>query len=213
MRDIVIIGAGGFGREVQWLIERINAQKEEAEWNILGYIDDGIAKGTEINGYEVLGDVSFLQDMEQPVHVVCAIGNSVIRQKLINKLIKKENVIFPNLVDPTAVISDTATIGRGNIICAGSVISTNVTIGDFCTFDWNCTIGHDADIYDFVMAYPNVNISGFVKTGEILEIGTGTQIIQGVQLCDNVVIGAGTVVIRDITEAGTYVGSPARRVK
>lgn len=213
MRDIIIIGAGGFGREVQWLIERINTQEEGNKWNILGYIDDGIAKGREINGYKVLGDVSFLQDIEKPTHVVCAIGNSVIRQKLVNKLIKKENITFPNLVDPTAIISNTATMGRGNIICAGSVISTNVTIGDFCTFDWNCTVGHDADIHDFVMAYPNANISGFVKTGEVLEIGTGTQIIQGIHLGDNVIIGAGTVVIRDITEAGTYVGSPARRVK
>lgn len=213
MKDILIIGAGGFGREVQWLIERINAQRKEVNWKILGYIDDGVEKGTEINGYKVLGDVSFLQDMEQPVNVVCAIGNSVVRQNIINKLINKKNMTFPNLIDPQAMISERVEIGKGNIICANSIMTTNILIGDFCIFNLSCTVGHDVDVGNYVTVYPSVNISGCVEVGGLSEIGTGTQIIQGIHLCDRIIIGAGTVVIKDIADSGTYVGSPARRVK
>lgn len=211
MKQIVIIGAGGFGREVQWLIERIN--EKEKKWNIMGYIDDGIEAGTEINGYSVLGGVDTLLEMQDNICVVCAIGSSIARKKVIERLSDKKNIEFPNLIDPSVKMSKYVQIGEGNIICAGTILTVNITIEDFVILNLDCTVGHDVVLNSFVTVYPSVNISGCVTIGKYTEVGTGTQIIQGKRISENTIIGAGSVVVRDIEKLGTYVGVPAKLAK
>lgn len=211
MKDIVIFGAGGFGREVQWLLERINGQKET--WNILGYIDDSIKKGTLIDDYPVLGGTQFLKEYESKLSVICAIGNAAIRKKIVESIRDNRSLEYPNLIDPSVLISKRVTLGEGNIICAGNILTIDIIVGDFNIVNLDCTIGHDVKIDSFVTIYPSVNISGCVKIDSLSEIGTGTQIIQGKNICSNVVIGAGSVVARDITEKGVHVGVPVRRIK
>lgn len=211
MKQIVIIGAGGFGREVQWLIERINAK--ELTWQLKGYIDDGIEAGTKINGYPVLGGIDYLLEMEEEISVVCAIGSSQTRKKIIEKISNKNNIEFPNLIDPNVQMSNYIELGRGNIICAGSILTVNISVGDFTIVNLDCTVGHDVILNSFVTVYPSVNISGCVKIGQCTEIGTGTKIIQGKTIGNKVIIGAGAVVVRDIDIPGTYVGVPVKAVK
>lgn len=211
MKQIVIIGAGGFGREVQWLIERINAK--ELTWQLKGYIDDGIEAGTKINGYPILGGIDYLLEMEEEISVVCAIGSSQTRKKIIEKISNKNNIEFPNLIDPNVQMSNYIELGRGNIICAGSILTVNISVGDFTIVNLDCTVGHDVILNSFVTVYPSVNISGCVKIGQCTEIGTGTKIIQGKTIGNKVIIGAGAVVVRDIDIPGTYVGVPVKAVK
>lgn len=217
MRNIVIIGAGGFGREVQWLIERINEkeykEKGEKKWNILGYIDDVMEVGIEIDGYKVLGGVAYLISLDSPVAVTCAVGAPETRKKIIEKIKSNINFYFPNLIDPTVQISNRIKIGKGNIICAGNILTVHIKIADFCIINLGCTIGHDDVLYPFVTICPNVNVSGSVKIGECSEIGTGTQIIQGKNIGTGAVIGAGAVVIKDIPDRCTAVGSPCKPIK
>ncbi len=211
MKQIVIIGAGGFGREVQWLIERINAK--DITWEIKGYIDDGIEAGTQINGYTVLGGIDYLMETEEEISVVCAIGSSQTRRKVIQKIYGKSNIVFPNLIDPNVQMSNYIELGVGNIICAGSILTVNISIGDFTILNLDCTVGHDAILNSFVTVYPSVNISGCVEIGENTEVGTGTQIIQGKNIGADTIVGAGTVVVKDLEIPGTYVGIPAKAVK
>lgn len=210
MKQIVIIGAGGFGREVQWLIERIN--EKELTWEIKGYIDDGIDAGTEINGYPVLGGINELLEMQQEIAVVCAIGSSSIRKKIIERISSNPNIEFPNIVDPSVQMSKYVKFGKGNIICAGTILTVNIDIKDFSILNLDCTVGHDVVLNSFVTVYPSVNISGCVMIGKHTEIGTGTQIIQGKTISENVIIGAGAVVVKNIDISGTYVGMPAKRI-
>lgn len=211
MEDIVILGAGGFGREIQWLIERIN-QKDE-KWNILGYIDDGVATGTVIDGYSVLGTTEWLIERLEKIAVAVAVGNSVIRKKIINKLLENNKLEFPNLIDPSVLMSSRIDLGKGNLICAGTILTVDIKIGDFNIVNLDCTIGHDVEFTSFVTVYPSVNVSGCVQVGELTELGTGTQIIQGKEISDHVIVGAGSVVVKDLKEAGTYVGIPAKKIK
>ena len=211
MKQIVIIGAGGFGREVQWLIERINEQN--MTWEIKGYIDDGVEIGTQINGYTVLGGVQTLLNRKEKISVVCAIGSAKTRKRIIDKLSSDDNLEFPNLIDPNVQMSRYVNLGKGNIICAGNILTTNITVKDFTILNCGCTIGHDAVINSFVTVYPSVNISGCVIIGENVEVGTGTQIIQGKNICANAIVGAGSVVVKDIENEGTYVGVPAKPIK
>lgn len=211
MKPIVIIGAGGFGREVQWLIERINEKK--MTWEIKGYIDDGIEAGTEINGYSVLGGTDYLLNLERQMYVVCAIGASKTRKKVIEKLMNRKNLEFPNLVDPSVQMSKYVELGKGNVICAGSILTVNIVIEDFVILNLDCTVGHDVVLNSFVTVYPGVNISGCVTVGEYAEIGTGSQIIQGRTISQDTIVGAGSVVVKNIELSGTYVGVPARKMK
>lgn len=210
-KSIFIYGAGGFGREVQWLIERIN-QKQNL-WKIEGYIDDGVEVGTEINGYKVLGGMEILKNYDKSLSVVCAIGNAHVRRKIIEKIKSIKEFAFPNLIDPTVEISNTVSLGEGNIICAGNILTVNIAIKDFVIINLNCTVGHDVVLDSYITVYPAVNIYGIVKIGTNVEIGTGTKIIQDKQIGENTILGAGSVVIHDIPENCTAVGAPAKPVK
>lgn len=210
MKDLYIIGAGGFGREVALIVERINSIKPT--WNLKGFIDDNETLwGSKEGEYYVFGGCEYLSALED-VYVVCAVGSSNVRKKIIEKL-KDTSVKFATLVDPSVLYSNSVKIGEGAIVCAGTIITVNVNIGDHVIVNLDCTIGHDAVIDDFVTIYPSVNVSGNVLIGECSELGTGTQIIQGKKVISNTIIGAGAIVVKDCKESGTYVGSPAKKIK
>lgn len=217
MKDIIIVGAGGFGREVQWLIERINQEViklgQEREWNILGYLDDGVPVGTDIDGYRVLGKVDYLNNIENTIYVTCAIGASKVRKKVVEPFLPNKKIIFPNLVDPSVLKSNKVKMGRGNIICAGNILTVDIYIQDFCIINLDCTVGHDAQIASFFTAYPSANISGMVNFEDCVELGTGAHVIQGITVKSNTIIGAGSVVIRDLPGDSVAVGNPCKVVK
>ena len=211
-RDLYIVGAGGFGREVAWLVERINAVSPT--WNLKGFIDDNVNyHGKLENGYPVLGGCEYLKDQEQEVWVVCAVGSANIRKKIIEKLERESHIKFATLIDPSVILSQYVTIGEGTIICAGTILTVSIAIGKHVIINLDCTLGHDVIINDFVTLYPSVNISGNVNVEKCVELGTGMQIIQGKNIGANSIVGAGAVVIRDIPECCIAVGSPASVIK
>ncbi|MCR2047484.1 acetyltransferase [Acetatifactor muris] len=213
-RFLYIIGAGGFGREVAWLVERFNAVSAEEQWELRGFIDDNVELwNTAIDCYKVHGGYDVLENSSEDVWCIVAIGNPKVRKKIIERLRSFSHIHFARLVDPSVKMSETSTIGEGSIICAGTIITVDVKIGSHCIINLDCTVGHDAWIADFVTLYPSVNVSGCVKVGESTELGTGSQIIQGVSVGRGTVIGAGSTVIRNIEDEVTAVGSPAQNIK
>lgn len=209
MKDIIIIGAGGFGREVAWLIEDINKINEE--WNIVGFVDDNSnAKDENLNGYELLGDIDWL--MSQSYYVVSAIGNPSVNKKIMDKLVTSKNK-YATLIHPSVICSDTSSIGEGSIICAGNIITVNATIGKHVIINLDSTIGHDATINDYTVILPSVNVSGHVVLEKGVSVGTGSAIIQGLTIGENTIIGAGSVVVKDLPANCTAVGSPAKPIK
>lgn len=205
LMDIVIVGNGGFAKEVEWLLERIN--NSQKKWNLLGFID----KNTD--GERVIGDDSFLTNMKNELYVVIAIGDSEKRRELYEKYKVNANLKFPNLFDPSVIMSQSIHMGIGNIICAGCIMTVEIKMGNFNIFNLDCTIGHASYIGNYVTLNPSVNISGNVYLGNESNVGTGTHIIQGIKIEDNVIIGAGTVVIKNIPRKCTLVGNPGRIIK
>lgn len=209
MKDIVIVGAGGFGREVAWLIERIN--EVNAEWNLLGFVDDNEeVLGTEVNGYKVLGNIDWLN--KQELNVATAIGDSNVRKSIIKRLKNSRN-IYPVLIDPNAICSNEITYGEGVIVCAGTVITVNVKVGNHVIINLDCTIGHDAALGDYTTILPSVNISGYVVTEECVNIGTSSAVIPGKSIGEGTIVGAGSVVVKDLPANCTAVGAPAKPIK
>ncbi|MGK0724371.1 acetyltransferase [Aerococcus urinaeequi] len=209
MKDIVIIGAGGYGREVTWLLEDIN--KENPQWNILGFIDDNESiQGKQLGEYKVIGTTDYL--FEKELTVVIAIANPFIRREVYNKLKDTKN-IFPTLIHPSVIYSDSVTFGQGVIVSAGSIVTIDITIEDFVIIDRGCNIGHDTKISKFSTLLPSTTVSGNVHIEENLLIGTGSTIIQGLTIGKKSIVGAGAVVTKNIPKNCTAVGVPAKPIK
>ena len=157
--------------------------------------------------------MEYLQRKKQPVHVVCAIGNAEARRTVVRKLSENENIHFPNLIDPSVQMSERIRMGKGNILCAGTILTADIVLKDFVILNLDCTVGHDVRLESYITVYPSVNISGNVTMGEGCELGTGSQIIQGKTLGERTIVGAGAVVIEDLPGRCTVVGVPAAVVK
>ena len=207
--DLVIIGAGDFAREAMWLAERMN--EERPQWNLLGFVDDALV-GQTVDSWPVLGDIGWLTKYESHVCAACAIGSGKVRQMIWERLKANQNVQAATLIDPTVVIGRGSSVAPGSILCAGTVLTVAVSVGRHCILNLNCTVGHDTVLEDFVTVHPGSNISGKVRIGTRSLAGTGTKIIQGLAIAPDITLGAGAVVNRELTEPGTYVGVPARRI-
>ena len=211
MKKIIIIGAGGFGREVKMLINQINDSKPQYEF--VGYYDDGIDKGTLINGFPVLGKISDVNNIEETIYVALGLGNPIYKQKVIQEL-KNKYIIFETLIHPSVLIGlDEVQFGKGVVVCAGSILTCNISIHDFVTINLACTIGHDSILKDFVSIMPGCNISGEVIIDKAVYIGTGAKIINQVSIGENTIIGAGAVVSKSLPANCTAVGIPAKPLK
>lgn len=209
MKDIIIVGAGGFAREVVSLIEEIN--EENKEWNLCGYVDDNKEIiGEDLNGYKVIGNLEYLNQISNDIYIVVAIGNSNIRKAIVERIRNKK---YATLIHPQINISKFNKIGEGTIICKNSLLTVNISIGRHIIINLDCTIGHDAVLEDYVTVFPSVNISGKTIIRERTELGTNSCIIQGIEIGKNVTVGAGSVVIKEIGCNCVVVGNPAKKIK
>ena len=208
---IAIIGAGGFGREVKMLIDQINNKYKQYEF--IGYFDDAFEKKNIINGFPVLGSISDINSLEYELAIAIAVGDPKTKKSILTKITNKK-VFFPTLIHPSVLIGkDSVTIGKGCIICSYNVITVNVTIGDFVILNLMCTVGHDTVIENFSSFMPSVNISGEVIVKEGVYVGTGAKIINQLEIGENSIIGAGSVVYKSIPANCTAVGIPAKPIK
>lgn len=212
MKDIAIFGAGGFGREIACLINRINKQIPNT-WNLIGFFDDDEKIWGAWNEYgKVLGGMDTLNQWEMPLNMVIAIGNPSILELVVKK-IKNPNISFPNLIDPNVdfMDKDRVEMGQGNVICMRSTISTNVKFGNFNLLNVAVGVGHDACFGNYNVVMPNVNISGGVTIGDTNLFGVKSTILQYLKVGDRVKIGACSLLMRNAKSDNLYFGIPAER--
>lgn len=211
MENIIIIGAGGFGREVKTIIDALN--KISQNYNFLGYYDDNITKGTLINNFPVLGTIADLNAQKTKLAVVLGIGNPKTKEKIIKSL-SNDLLVFPTLIHPSVILSDDqVSIAKGCVICAGTIITCNISIDKFVTINLLCTVGHDTVIEEFSSFMPSVNISGEVRIEKSVYVGTGAKIINQLTIGKYTIVGAGAVVSKSLPENCTAVGIPAKPIK
>lgn len=204
--SVVIVGAGGLGREVFRMLENSGTK-------VIGFVDNMPAGKVIIKGkngieYRILGDDNWMLD--KAFRYVIAIGDPFVRKKIYDKLAKTANRLY-NFCKFPAYLGGDILIGEGTIICPGAVITEHVRIGKCCIINVNCSIGHDVEMGDFVSVHPLCSISGHMKIEDCCEIGNGTSTIPSVTIHKDSLIGAGSVITRDIPENSVAYGVPAKR--
>lgn len=208
-RNLVILGAGGFAREVAWLVHEIN-EAYPRTWNVIGYWDSDTSRvGNEINGLPIIGSAE-VQRYLPDLFAVAAIGSPSVRERAVRDA-EQLGCQFPALVHPTVRFDlNTITIGNGSIVCAGTIMTVNITIGRHVILNLHCTIGHDTVIEDFATLSPGCHLSGYTRVGRGAYMGTGSVTVESRTVGEGSVVGAGAVVARDIPSGVTAVGVPAK---
>lgn len=210
MTDIAIYGAGGFGKEVASILGKINEQTPT--WNLLGFYDDGISPGTSISVYgKVLGGIEALNEVQQPLSIVFAIGRPQTLQLIVGKVVNPL-IDFPNIIHPDAYFADlrTCNMGRGNVIVRACSFSCDVEIGDFNQFNSISALAHDVRVGSFNVFMPLTRISGEVSIGDFNLFGINSIVLQTIEVGSNKRFGPNSVLMTKPRKEGLYMGIPAK---
>lgn len=209
MKNLVIIGAGGCGRELLQIAKDIN--KIEMKWNIKGFLDyDNTSLLNKICSISIIGnDESYC--ISDDDDFVCGIGDSVLREKIINKLSKK-GANFVNLIHPTALISETSQIGKAVVVYPYSSISDNTIIGEGTLVNSHTSIGHDTIIGDYCTISSHCDITGRCVVGRGVFFGSTSNVVPYTKIGDKSYICAGSTVIGKIRSSVKIMGNPAKIV-
>lgn len=207
MKDIIVIGGGGFAKEVIWLANDCNRK-------VRGVLDDNVTThGLELQGAKILGKIDSWTKYVSDCEFVIAIGNPRVRKLVADKMKLLGKPKFTSLIHPSVHFSNTVKISEGSIICAGTILTTDIVLGQHCILNLNVTVGHECEIKDFVTIAPMVAISGNVALNNLVEVGTGAVIRQGLTLKTGSMLGMGGVLTKDIPERFIFAGNPAKKLK
>lgn len=203
-KKLLIIGASGHGKVVADIALKMN------NWQSVAFLDDNenikysmdlkvIGKSTDA--------VKYLKNSD----IFVGVGNNTIRKKIQMKL-EAEGANIPILIHPTSVIGNQVELSSGTVVMAGVVINCCSKIGNGCIINTGTTIDHDNIIEEYVHISPGSHLAGTVKVGKESWLGIGSIVNNNINITSNCRVGSGAVVVKNITETGTYIGVPARRV-
>lgn len=211
---IYVCGFGGFAKETYWHIKELESN---LAFKVMGFIDkmpDDLKCKLKnyYHGVPIFNENVF--DFNDK-NIVIAIGDPKLRYKIYRNIVRDfKNVSFPSIISPFATILsvNTVIIGEGCIICANCILTCDTTIGGFVHLNLGTTIGHDVIMNDFITTAPLVSINGKVIVESGVYFGTNSCTVENIKICHDSIIGAGAVITKDITETGTYVGIPAKKL-
>lgn len=201
MKDVIIIGAGGHAKVVADIIQC-------SQDRVLGFLVSGTTDTTFL-GKPILGTDSDYH-LYPDAYYIIAIGNANARERISNNM---PNAKWYTAIHPTAIISSLDTsIGEGSVVMANAVINPCANIGKHCIINTTAVVEHDNRIDDFVHISVGTKLAGTTSVGKRTWVGVGASVSNGITICEDCMIGAGAVIVKDITEPGTYVGVPAKKL-
>ncbi|MBG9530950.1 acetyltransferase [Bacillus thuringiensis] len=201
---LLIIGASGHGRVIADIALKMN------KWQSIAFLDDNENVGSSM-GIQIIDKSASISKYIDDYDFFVGIGNNVIREK-IQRQLEAEEASIPVLVHPSAIIGEQVYLEAGTVVMAGAVINCCTKIGKGCIINTASTVDHDNVIEDYVHVSPGAHLAGTVKVGRGTWLGAGSVVSNNINITHSCKIGAGAVVIRDITESRTYVGVPVRRI-
>lgn len=212
MSRLAIYGAGGFGKEVACLLNKIN--ECNPTWDLIGFYDRIYDKGYD-NGYGLVhGSIEELNNLDEEIALVIAVGDtSVVR--FVVESIHNKNIYYPNIIHPSFYMADSKrfSIGRGNIIQRDCSVSCDVEIGSFNVINSSVSIGHDVKVGNYNSFMPGVRVSGEVHIADFNFFGVGSIILQQINIGNKVRLGAGSILMTKPKDNKLYMGNPARKTE
>jgi sugar O-acyltransferase (sialic acid O-acetyltransferase NeuD family) len=207
---IVIVGAGGFGRELLDVIEAVNVL--QPTWDFLGFLDDKDPDEDLLGrrGAKHLGSSEELANLD--ADYVIGIGSGEVRNR-IDALATSAGRRPATLVHPSATVGSDVELGEGTVVCGQVSITTHVRLGRHVQVNPGCTLGHDVVLEDNVTLLPGAAISGNVLLREGVTVGARAVVLQGLEVGAGSMIGAGAVVVRSVLAGSTVVGVPAQPLR
>lgn len=211
MKNLIIIGARGYAREVYCLALKTK-EYQNGDYDVKGFLDDKQDALDDVAGKypPILGTVEDYQIQPDDIFI-CALGDSNYRKKY-SEIILNKGGEFISLINPSAEINPTAKIGKGCIINSHSVIGSNTVIGDFVTIQSFDVIGHDVVVGNYVSIECYVFLGGFTSIGDFSTLHTRSTIIPQKSIGKNVIVGVGSVVMRKFKDNITIFGYPAKQL-
>ena len=202
--SLIIIGASGHGKVVADIAMKMN------KWKNIAFLDDNQSL-EKIMGIPVIGNSSKVIEYKKNSDFFVAVGNNSTRERIQEGLLAQDIPVV-SLIHPSAIIGMDVEIGLGTAIMAGVVINSSSIVGKGCIINSNSGLDHDNQSGDYVHISPRTHLAGTVKVGKGSWLGIGSVVSNNINICSGCQIGAGAVVVKDITESGTYVGVPVRRI-
>lgn len=211
MKDIVIIGAGGFGKEVKTIIDAVN--KITPIWNVIAFYDDAhIGDIHIIDNLECKGTIDDLINVKENLSIVFGIADRNVVQDIMKKIENINNFNYPSIIHPSVELNSGVVFGRGNVVATGSIFSCDINIGDLNFFNTMVAVGHDVTIGNFNCFMPRVQISGNVSIGNLNFFGMNSSIVQNKVVGDSNIINSYTLLTKNIKNDSKYFGIPGKRI-
>lgn len=205
-----MIGGSGFGREVLDVVEAVN--RVEPRYRVLGVLDDAPSdlnvQRLQDRGYRYLGTTNGWRPDSHTEYLI-GIGAPAVRRRLATVL-DQQGMRATVLLHPAATIGTRFRAGPGTVVCAGALISTNVTFGAHAHVNPGATIGHDSRLGDFVSLNPGAIVSGECVVEDDSLVGAGAVVLQNLRIGAGSVVGAAACVVRDVPRETVARGVPAR---
>lgn len=219
-QELIVVGAGGFGREIVDVIDAVNDTNTQPHFDLVGVVDD---RPSEVNlrrladravAYlgtmdEFLGTDRHSPDRARNIGFVVGVGSPSTRRRIAHRL-EEAGLFALTVIHPSVTVGANTTIGDGSVLCAGVRLTTNIAVGQHVHINLNATVGHDTTIEDYVSVNPLASISGDCVVGEESLIGVAGVVLQGLTVGRGAVVGGAACAVKDVAPFTTVVGVPAR---
>lgn len=205
-KKLCILGTGGFGRETLLIFIELLKNSGKKYQDLAVFMEnDAEFSQTEIMGVPVIRQSEY----DHSKHLLLiAIGSPTSRKGVVNQF--PADTVYATLIHPSVEMSSWVELGEGSIVAAGTIITCNIKIGRHAQLNLHSTIGHDCDIGDYFTSAPGAKISDNCEFGNCVYFGTSAVVRQGVRICDDVTIGMGGVVVKNVMDPGVFVGNPLK---
>lgn len=214
VKKVVIVGAGGFGREAAEIARRMELSSRSIQ--LIGFLDDNKAlHNTFVNGIRVLGGLDYFKDSKQKPYFACSIGDPIVKRRLVMRILRYGYKPI-NLIDPQVEVFTGVKLGKGIIIQKGTCLAVNSIIEDHVHVNFNCSIGHDVHLGKYSTISPLCAVSGNTIISNGCFLGSGAITFPGIIIGEWTKLGAGSVATKDLERNCIYIDNPAilhRRLK